>query len=166
LGKGKTVGQDDDPTAAWVHNEKRGMDRRTLIKGAAVAGVAAWTAPVIIDSLSSPAAAITGPRGCFQACYNGICHTDEHSQCPAPNCGGNSKAAQACISVTGQCTGPGTETVQVLGGCDCMITGYILYLTSNTCADFVPVTPAKRIDITLDSGTHAAQTCVSLDCPQ
>ena len=33
------------------------IDRRTLIKGAAVAGAAAWTAPVIIDSLSSPAAA-------------------------------------------------------------------------------------------------------------
>jgi hypothetical protein len=39
------------------------IDRRTLIKGAAVAGVAAWTAPVIIDSLTSPAAASSGTSG-------------------------------------------------------------------------------------------------------
>ena len=37
-----------------------GLDRRTLIKAAAVAGGVAWTAPVIIDSLASPAAAGTG----------------------------------------------------------------------------------------------------------
>ncbi len=36
---------------------RRTMDRRTLIKGAAVAGAAAWTAPVLIDSVLSPAAA-------------------------------------------------------------------------------------------------------------
>ena len=37
----------------------RGLDRRTLIKRAAAAGAVAWTAPMIIDSLSSPAAAAT-----------------------------------------------------------------------------------------------------------
>ena len=31
-----------------------------MIKASAVAGAAAWTAPVIIDSLSSPAAALSG----------------------------------------------------------------------------------------------------------
>ncbi|MFN8024855.1 MAG: hypothetical protein U0W40_00425 [Acidimicrobiia bacterium] len=36
---------------------ERGLDRRTLIKGAAAAGAAAWTAPVLLDSLTSPAAA-------------------------------------------------------------------------------------------------------------
>jgi hypothetical protein len=35
----------------------RGLSRRQLIKASAVAGAAAWTAPMIIDSLSSPAAA-------------------------------------------------------------------------------------------------------------
>jgi len=34
-----------------------GLSRRDMIKGAAVAGAAAWTAPMIIDSLTSPAAA-------------------------------------------------------------------------------------------------------------
>jgi len=41
--------------------ERRGLSRRDLIKASAVAGAAAWTAPVIIDSLSSPAAALSGP---------------------------------------------------------------------------------------------------------
>ena len=39
---------------------REGVDRRTLIKGAAVAGAAAWTAPMIVDSLISPAAALSG----------------------------------------------------------------------------------------------------------
>lgn len=45
------------------------IDRRTLIKGAAAAGVAAWTAPVILDSLTSPAAAASGglPTTCSYA---------------------------------------------------------------------------------------------------
>ena len=37
-----------------------GMSRRDLIKASAVAGATAWTAPMIIDSLSSPAAARLG----------------------------------------------------------------------------------------------------------
>lgn len=53
-----------------------------MIKGAAVAGAAAWTAPVIIDSLSSPAAAdsactiywvkVTAGGSCFSACPGNI----------------------------------------------------------------------------------------------
>lgn len=43
----------------------RGVGRRALIRGAAAAGMAAWTAPAIIDSLASPAAAAT-VSGCFQ----------------------------------------------------------------------------------------------------
>jgi hypothetical protein len=39
---------------------RRGMDRRTMIKAAGIAGAAAWTAPAIIDSLVSPAAASSG----------------------------------------------------------------------------------------------------------
>jgi hypothetical protein len=43
--------------------ERRGLSRRDMIKASAVAGAAAWTAPVIIDSLSSPAAAASGNTG-------------------------------------------------------------------------------------------------------
>jgi hypothetical protein len=44
-----------------TETERRGLSRRDMIKGAAAAGVAAWTAPVILDSLMSPAAAASGP---------------------------------------------------------------------------------------------------------
>jgi hypothetical protein len=43
--------------------ERRGLSRRDLIKASAAAGAAAWTAPVIIDSLASPAAAASGCSG-------------------------------------------------------------------------------------------------------
>jgi hypothetical protein len=39
----------------------RGLSRRQLIKASAAAGAVAWTAPVIVDSLSSPAAAQSFP---------------------------------------------------------------------------------------------------------
>jgi hypothetical protein len=42
---------------------RRGLSRRRMIKASAVAGAAAWTAPVIIDSLASPAAAASGCTG-------------------------------------------------------------------------------------------------------
>ena len=42
---------------------RAGVDRRTLITRAAALGAAAWTAPVILDSLASPAGALT-PAGC------------------------------------------------------------------------------------------------------
>ena len=44
-------------------SEGRGLSRRQMIKASAVAGAAAWTAPVIIDSLASPAAATSGCTG-------------------------------------------------------------------------------------------------------
>ena len=53
-----SVGKQDD--------EQWGIDRRTLIKRAAAAGAVAWTAPVIIDTLTSPAAALTCAGACFR----------------------------------------------------------------------------------------------------
>jgi hypothetical protein len=42
---------------------RKGLSRRDMIKASAAAGAVAWTAPVIIDSLSSPAAAVSGCTG-------------------------------------------------------------------------------------------------------
>jgi hypothetical protein len=39
----------------------RGLSRRQMIKASAAAGAAAWAAPVIVDSLASPAAAASFP---------------------------------------------------------------------------------------------------------
>jgi hypothetical protein len=44
-------------------DERGGLSRRQMIKASAVAGAAAWTAPVIVDSLASPAAAASGCSG-------------------------------------------------------------------------------------------------------
>jgi hypothetical protein len=46
------------------------IGRRTLIKRAAAAGAVAWTAPMVLDSLSSPAAAGTLPHGCHVSYLN------------------------------------------------------------------------------------------------
>jgi hypothetical protein len=52
-------GQRGGGTVADEQAESRGVDRRTVIKRAAAAGAVVWTAPVIIDSLASPAAALS-----------------------------------------------------------------------------------------------------------
>jgi hypothetical protein len=43
----------------------RSISRRTIIRNAAAVGAAAWTAPVIVDSLASPAAAGSA-TGCYR----------------------------------------------------------------------------------------------------
>src|SRR4051794_7350628 len=57
--------RDDDRSSAMADVEaqdgRRGLSRRDMIKASAAAGAVAWTAPVIIDSLSSPAAAGSTP---------------------------------------------------------------------------------------------------------
>ena len=68
-----------------------GMDRRTMIKAAAVAGVGAWTAPMIIDSLSSPAAALSTPCSVFAFVINGA--NDGATTCTATRRGPNLPAA-------------------------------------------------------------------------
>jgi hypothetical protein len=78
--------------------ESRGLDRRTLIKGAAIAGAAAWTAPVIIDSLASPAAAFT-PVVCA-SCSTGT--TVHQASYHVTNTGSNGTATcQAMSAPTG-----------------------------------------------------------------
>lgn len=46
-----------DDVQGSIEPGSRGLNRRQMIKASALAGAAAWTAPVIIDSLASPAAA-------------------------------------------------------------------------------------------------------------
>ncbi len=68
-----------EQAASRSRAQSKGLSRREIIKASAVAGGAAWTAPTIIDSLASPAAAASGcvpywlkltPAGaCFSACF-------------------------------------------------------------------------------------------------
>src|SRR3954467_7275560 len=46
-------------------DDMTGLSRRELIRRAAVVGALAWTAPVVIESLTSPAGALTGVPGCW-----------------------------------------------------------------------------------------------------
>lgn len=46
-----------EDTSANDARARRGMDRRTMIKAAGIAGLGAWTAPMIVDSMASPVAA-------------------------------------------------------------------------------------------------------------
>src|SRR5262245_44507478 len=102
-----------------------GVDRRTLIRRAAIVGAAAWTAPVIIGSLSSPAAAVTAPRGCNKIGYNGNCNANTNNannEC-SPSTGTCADLPRACLSPTvSDCDGiPGAVTFAVNGGCSCTI---------------------------------------------
>src|SRR4051794_22444276 len=51
-------------TADLPGGARRGLSRREMMRASVVAGAAAWTAPMIIDSLSSPAAALSGWSSC------------------------------------------------------------------------------------------------------
>ena len=46
--------------------DRPGLDRRSLIKKAGIAGAAAWVAPMVIDSMISPASAASLPPGDYQ----------------------------------------------------------------------------------------------------
>jgi len=51
-----------------THQQGRGIDRRTLIRRGALVVGAAWTAPVIVESLVSPAGALS-PTGGYPCSY-------------------------------------------------------------------------------------------------
>jgi hypothetical protein len=99
--------------------ERPGIDRRTLIKRAAATGAVAWTAPLIVDSLASPAAAITCSGNCAQIQFppdnTGACNTDSvafSATCTlsSPSCsstttiGAGVSYGQVCMSPTTQCS--------------------------------------------------------------
>jgi len=46
--------------------DRPGLDRRSLIKKAGIAGAAAWVAPMVLDSMLSPASAASLPPGDYQ----------------------------------------------------------------------------------------------------
>jgi hypothetical protein len=85
------VGEDlthEEPPA-----RERGIGRRALIKRAAAAGAVAWTAPVILDSLSSPAAAFSCGT-CFKF---GILAVDSGQATPIDTYPARSYGAGTCL---------------------------------------------------------------------
>jgi len=99
---------------------QRGLDRRDLIRRAVAAGAVAWTAPVLIDSLASPAAAAT-LTGCFRAQFERSGTTfvqvapDNGAGCVPSTCWNNRTAFTGGISVSG--SDATTWTFSVPAGC-------------------------------------------------
>jgi hypothetical protein len=110
------------------------VNRRTLIKGAAAAGVVAWAAPVIVESMASPAAAAVT---CFNAREENISTT--------PDCAPGGVGGSACVSTTGttadgSCSkihfthnGDGSWTVSVAAGCTLVQVGAFYGVTNCRC---------------------------------
>jgi hypothetical protein len=120
--------------------EGRSLNRRQLIKRAGAVGVTAWVAPIIIDSLASPAAATTLATDCYSIQYGvtGTCATQMRTNAPCCNPNRTSPATlfagladfttnAACISVTtpspANCaptTSPRTVAFTMSDTCNCV----------------------------------------------
>lgn len=133
----------DEPVAV-----RRGIDRRSLIKRAAAAGAVAWTAPVIFDSLASPAAAGTCGTiyrveirmnvNCASTSSSGVggwvsdeaCTTSDYAVPPAQyteTVVNLSTGQEDCITMSGTCSATATGTATAT-------------LTTTGCAPGNPVT--------------------------
>ena len=118
-----------------VGDRQAGIDRRTLIKRAAATGAVAWTAPMIIDSLASPAAAITGTPGCFRFTVPttagptcGTVTAADNVTCPlvTTQCTPTTEAAgtslsKYCMPATGCSATTASVTFTINAGCGCTI---------------------------------------------
>lgn len=117
--------------AASEAAERRGLSRRDMIKASAAAGAAAWTAPVILDSLASPAAAatFTPPCGCHFVLFNGgNCNPDQQgTPCQIFTGCTTFPGLEACMTVAagpdGKCQSGATVTVDTATCPECRITG-------------------------------------------
>jgi len=92
-----------------------GPSRRDLIKGAVIAGTLAWTAPVIIDSLASPAAATTVATGCYRAFFPFALGTFTRGLTLPP---GGGCVPTSCWNDAAKIDYPGIITVTQLSGPD------------------------------------------------
>jgi hypothetical protein len=76
---------------------ERGLDRRALIKRAGIAGAVAWTTPVVLDSLLSPAGAFSGTP-----CNSVVCST--------------AKPSKSCDWYAFRISPPSTDCIEIGGG--------------------------------------------------
>jgi hypothetical protein len=107
-----------DPAA--TAQQRHAIDRRTLIRRAAVSGAIAWTAPVLVDSLASPAGAFTPRAGCTFLVFNSQCG-ENSNQTPCNTLGGCTPDPQLVGCLTAQCEASGAITVTANCGSNCSI---------------------------------------------
>jgi hypothetical protein len=106
-----------------------GLSRRDLIQRAAAVSAVAWTAPLIIDSFASPAAAATCGRGTFVVAYQGA--LTSATVLPACTTTGTTATAASVglIATGGPISHVASDTgnmnpvvLRIGGGCKCRIT--------------------------------------------
>jgi len=128
----------DDPT-------QRGIDRRTLIKRGAVVGAVAWTAPVIIESIASPAGAVTAAPGCYRIRFapnSDMCTnspTNAGTACPptgtpAQNPVTADTSVVDCLVPNAGCSNDDDEVTFQVGGCDCVLVAASAERVGGSCA--------------------------------
>jgi hypothetical protein len=114
-----------------------------MIKAAGIAGAAAWTAPVIIDSLSSRAAAVTVAPGCY-VMWQGFTSAggpwpswlaSDPNLCVPTGCVNFSNAASAAVALSGNQPANDSAaavTVTVNGGYSCRITSASAFVETSS----------------------------------
>jgi len=127
-----------------IADESRRLNRRRMIQASAAAGMTAWTAPIIVGSLRSPAAATTITAGCYEIQYvagTGLCTTEAPTDVPAfcsepihcttpittfPS------PAETCLPSIGCSKTAASVTFSVAAGCNCEISGALAQYTQTT----------------------------------
>jgi hypothetical protein len=131
---------------------RSGLSRRQMIKASAVAGAAAWTAPTIIDSLSSPAAAGSLPappvgHGCwkFRSLHDNCAMsaaTCPKSPATPTACstsyvfaGAANNLSQYCITTNpANCSFSGSLTYTIGANCSCTFVDAYVEADNGACA--------------------------------
>ena len=147
-------------------DERTGLNRRQMIKAAGIAGAAAWAAPMIIDSLSSPAAAVTHAPGCFRfsisatsSCTNPVLNGAVNNCQSTTLCGGTTATNQTSGTLNAQgVSGPSTcangasvpFSFNIISGYSCTFVGF--GVQSSSChtsnpADFTITNGAKTVNV-------------------
>jgi hypothetical protein len=151
------------------------IERRAILKRAAAAGALTWTAPAIIGSFASPAAASTGPvpPGCHIAVFNNQCEPNSQgtpcNQATFPTgCVANPAVAQCLVvtpSETGNCQQDSTITVSVNTSLcpGCSIT-YAQAKSGNDCPVPPASFPTQSVTFPAISSPGYAQFAVAVLC--
>jgi hypothetical protein len=137
------MGNGTDPRSAEAPAERRGIDRRTLIKGAAVVTAVGWTAPIIVDSLTSPAAALSA--GCHELRVNKNCATDcEDTKCTGLEPCGCTKDTSCLNGIPATCTGVNvtvTYSINTTACPNCTFTAALAHTDAGVCVNPSPCAP-------------------------
>ena len=162
------------------------MSRRALIRRTGVAAAIGWTAPLIIESLASPAGAVSAAPGCYWIAWqqnvanvaNSFTTPATTNFCTPANCTApaaipaNATAASVGLSATGGpinhvAAGKGNGnavTFTIAGGYSCRIVGLVAVEDQvgtgqyGGCYQPVPSPPAAQPNMTITAGAFNTKT--------